>query len=512
MVRTSFNAVHHGFKFSNSFINHVISVPALGIDFTTGGRCGGMAFAALDYWHHRLAIPEDSSLPVDETLVSTYIYDRLINSIVANAFKFFHFMRTPDHPTWINGIGVARATREEEFPKLQQLIDQGQPCALGLTRARDVGGFGNDHQVVAYGYEVGDPYSTVLIYDNRAPNLEHRLIFKTVYDPAEREIQNSYGDVWRGFFVESYAPQVPFYLVNGSLLSEFSQDAIYVVRGGGRFWIPSPSEFDANGFSWNAVRETADGSIRHVSTYPANGTLIRERNADAVYVVYGGVPYHIPSPAVFDALGFQWQSVLTIPAGSIGGLRTFPADGTLLREFSAPEVYLAQNGSLNHVPSQQEFEARGFSWANIGVVPDGGLGLLPKGPPLQTAILNPIPVPRSWAERPSGSIHTTDGDVITYVVEPNAVGANEVMFVFQLGPGITWRKELMLIADDAQWTLFVENTNKEDSNVVFQYQLPSGRLSFRKAKFLGIVTNVHALANLDHLPAGARVTFVWERD
>lgn len=512
MVRTSFNAIHHGFKFSNSFVNRVISVPALGIDFTTKGRCGGMAFAALDYWHHHLAIPEDSSLPVDGTLVSTYTYERLINSIVANAFKFFHFMRTPDHPTWLNGIGVARATREEEFPKLQQLIDQGQPCALGLTQARDVGGFGNDHQVVAYGYEIGEPYSTVLIYDNRYPNVEHRLKFKTAYDPAEREIRDSNGGVWRGFFVESYAPQVPFYLANGSLLSEFSQDAIYVVRGGGRFWIPSPPEFDANGFSWSAVRETADGSMRHISTYPVNATLIRERNADAVYVVYGGVPFHIPSPAVFDTLGFQWQSVFTIPAGSMGELRTSPTDGTLLRELSAPEVYFAENGNLRHVPNQQEFEARGFSWSNVGIVPDGGLGAFPKGSPLPTTISSPIPIPRSWAERLSGSIYTADGDVITYVVEPNAVGTDEVEFILKLGSGITWRKELVLIADDGQWTIFVENAHTEGSNGLYRYQLQNGRLLFRKAKFLGIVTDIHSLGNLDHLPTGARVTFVWTRD
>lgn len=382
MIRTAFNLVQHGFKFRNDFVNHVISVPSLGINFNTLGRCGGMAFTALDYWHNHLAVPEESSLPVDGTLVSTYIYDRLINSIMANAYKFFHFMRTPDHPTWLNGIGVSRATREEEFPKLQQLINQGQPCALGLTQARDVGGFGNDHQVVAYGYEVGDPYSTVLVYDNNFQNEEIRLTFKTVYDPGEREIHHSHDHDWRGFFVESYAPQLPFFLANGSLLSEFSQAEIYVVRGGGRFWIPSPTELDANGFNWSAVRETADGSMKHVSTYPASGTLIRERNADAVYVVYGGVPFHIPSPTVFDALGLQWQSVLIIPAGSMGELRTFPANGTLLKELSAPEVYFAENGNLRHVPNSAEFDARGFSWANVGIVPDGGLGMFPKGLPL----------------------------------------------------------------------------------------------------------------------------------
>ncbi len=78
---------------------------------------------------------------------------------------------------------------------------------------------------------------------------EVRLTFKTNYDAGEREVRHSKGSVWRGFFVEAHAPQIPFFLADRSLLSEFSQDAIHVVRGGGRFWIPSPPEFQANGFS-----------------------------------------------------------------------------------------------------------------------------------------------------------------------------------------------------------------------------------------------------------------------
>jgi hypothetical protein len=43
-MRVGFNSRDDGFKFRNSCINHVITVPALGIDVvTTGGRCGGMA-------------------------------------------------------------------------------------------------------------------------------------------------------------------------------------------------------------------------------------------------------------------------------------------------------------------------------------------------------------------------------------------------------------------------------------------------------------------------------------
>jgi hypothetical protein len=382
MIRTSFNPIQHGFKFPNSFVNNVITVPSLGIDVDTRGRCGGMAFASLDYWHHQLAVPEEPSLPTDGTLVGTYLYDRLMESIFANAFKYFHFMRTPDHPTWVNGIGVARATREEEFPKLKQMIDQSQPCILGLANATNIGEFGNNHQVVAYGYEVGDQNSTVLIYDNNYPGEEIRLTFTTAYDPGDRPVHHSRGQDWRGFFVESFAPQIPPYLASGSLLSEFSQAEIYVVRGGGRFWINSPEEFDGNGFSWSAVRETVDGSMNHVSTYPANGTLVRERSADPIYVVYGGAPFLIPSGEVFEAMGFRWDAVAQIPNGSIGGLRKFPADGTLLREVSAPEIFLAENAKIRLIPSPEKFDALGFSGTNVGTVPDGATVAYPKGSPM----------------------------------------------------------------------------------------------------------------------------------
>jgi hypothetical protein len=216
MPTTTFRPVAHGFKFANGFANSVVHVPSLNIDFKTFGRCGGMAFASLDYWYNRLPLPQDASLPVDGTSLSTYISKRLDVSLILNAPRNLAIAIAPDMPDLVNK-GVARAMREEDFPALKQLIDQGKPWPIGLVRARDVGdltggGPNIGHQVVAYGYEAGIPDSKVLIYDNNHPDVEATLTFSTVFDPSRLDVLHSNGQRWRCFFVESYASTLPFAL------------------------------------------------------------------------------------------------------------------------------------------------------------------------------------------------------------------------------------------------------------------------------------------------------------
>ena len=52
MPRTSFTPRQHGFHFDNDFVNRTATLPGFG-EIETRGRCGGMAYAALDF-HHRL--------------------------------------------------------------------------------------------------------------------------------------------------------------------------------------------------------------------------------------------------------------------------------------------------------------------------------------------------------------------------------------------------------------------------------------------------------------------------
>ncbi|MER7072502.1 hypothetical protein [Terrabacter sp. NPDC000476] len=381
-MRIRFTPAEHGFPFANSFTNHVLTIPGLGIDLTTAGRCGGMAAAAMDYWYAGLAMPTDPSLPQDGSLVADYVYSRLMDTFVDNGLTYVHYATSLDHPTWLRGKGVARMTREDELPKLTSRLESGQPVLLGLNQARSVTDLGNDHQVVAYGYEQDARYTYVLVYDNNDPGVEVRLRLTTVDDPGERDIVGSNGQVWRGLFVEAYTRKMPGYLTDGLAIHDSTDPRIHVVRGGGAFWIPSPAEFDAGGFHWDGVLAAKPGSLCHVARHPANGTLVRERGTDPVHVVYGGKAFWIPSPEVFEALGHDWDLIKEVPQGSLGGLRQVPLDHTLLRERSSDPVWLVQGGTLHHVTIPDVMGRLGLEWSCVNVVPDGALAGLPTGAPI----------------------------------------------------------------------------------------------------------------------------------
>lgn len=213
-MRVSFDPARDAFAFRNSFVN---KISFAGIPIAeTQGRCGGMAFAALDHWYARIPVPETAMLPPDGDPLADYIYKRLHTSMLDNWAKFVLYMHTPDHRTPLGGIGVSRMVREQEFPKLRSLLEQGQPQPLGLTQSRNVGGLSHDHQVVAYGYEQDATKTRIFIWDNRYGRREDVLEFTTRYVRADRAVSQSDGSRWRGFFVERYARRVPPYVASGN--------------------------------------------------------------------------------------------------------------------------------------------------------------------------------------------------------------------------------------------------------------------------------------------------------
>jgi hypothetical protein len=115
---------------------------------------------------------------------------------------------------------------------------------------------------------------------------------------------------------------------------------------------------------------------------PVDGTLVREWNRPEVYVIYGGGKFHIPDPPTLFALGFDWTRVGVIPPGGLGKLLRTPIDGTLIKEQHDPSIFLVDKHQLRKVKSPAVMDARCLPWRLVRVVPDNTLAGLPHGPDL----------------------------------------------------------------------------------------------------------------------------------
>ena len=148
-VLTSFAPATQGFGFANTFVNDF--VPAL--DIRTGGLCGGMTYAALDFYNAHRPIPAQDYRPANGTALQRYLYDRQVVSILSNVDR------------WVELGANAGGVRNGEFfrwglegkpggriAELRSFLDRGAPVPLGLQGAT---GKSDNHQVMAIGYDLG---------------------------------------------------------------------------------------------------------------------------------------------------------------------------------------------------------------------------------------------------------------------------------------------------------------------------------------------------------------------
>lgn len=216
-----------GFAFANSFPHlplRRIGVPgvlSLGIGDASNGLCGGMAFAARDYFEAGVAPPELETPPSAGPLFD-HLVDRLFDSfdLPSGVVRYLRLMSPllPDGETLWSRLGVAprgRAWRmvKEEWPKIRADIAAGHPSALGLVRVRSSDPFDlkENHQVLAYGYALDGDALTLSLYDPNRPGDDDVTLSLSLADPT-RPIALSMPSSGRpvlAFFRVRYAPADP---------------------------------------------------------------------------------------------------------------------------------------------------------------------------------------------------------------------------------------------------------------------------------------------------------------
>jgi hypothetical protein len=163
-----------------------------------------MVYAAMDYFIAGLDIPiipgNDLSGRYGSPLhgpVFDYIGKRLFSSfdVPAGVWAYIELMQ-PDYPDFQarkGGLGLAPRSRawrmvRQEWPVIKTKLDAGQPCPLGLIciKSSDLKKLGENHQVLAYGYDLVGDDLTLFIYDPNYHDDNDMTLKLNIADPEHQ--------------------------------------------------------------------------------------------------------------------------------------------------------------------------------------------------------------------------------------------------------------------------------------------------------------------------------------
>lgn len=199
---TGFRPTRHGFPFANTWRDTIFGVIA------SRGRCGGMVFAALDYFDAGEPIEgagRPADLPAHDSPIARLIWRRQLASIAnqlgGNLWRFALLTYLPSGAP----RGIAATTQRELAPLLEMLA-AGRPAPLGMVSALSVRHLARNHQVLAYGAEIGESGVLIRIYDPNFPRRDDIMLEVLFGGGPVIERAGSRRISWRGFFVERYRP------------------------------------------------------------------------------------------------------------------------------------------------------------------------------------------------------------------------------------------------------------------------------------------------------------------
>ena len=216
-----------GLAFTNAWPSEpavVLPTPfgKINIGNAAAGLCGGMVFAALDFWHAGIQPPATRPAPGEP--LYRYIVRRLVDSwhVPAGVAQYYQWMNLPDGDSGfevfgrrvVTDRGLAWRTIQTQWPQIAADLDHGTPAALGVVTVASASpaDLGFNHQVLAYGYHTSPSEVTVRVYD---PNSGQDDGICIRFDPRAPARPTTFAhniDIShpvRGFFRTAYAPAPP---------------------------------------------------------------------------------------------------------------------------------------------------------------------------------------------------------------------------------------------------------------------------------------------------------------
>jgi hypothetical protein len=215
-----------GFAFTNTWPSApAVEIPTglgnLGIGNAARGLCGGMVFAALDYWHAGIGPP--ATRPAPGSPLYRYLVRRLIESwrIPQGVARYYRWMGLPDRNqrVYVRGRlvltrrGVSCRTIASEWPLIRASIDDGIPVPLGLVTVASANPLelGHNHQALAFGYTQSGNEVILRVYDPNSGQQDGIAIAFYGSSPGRATFRHNLNLARpvRGFFRVAYSPAIP---------------------------------------------------------------------------------------------------------------------------------------------------------------------------------------------------------------------------------------------------------------------------------------------------------------
>lgn len=120
------------------------------------------------------------------------------------------------------------------------------------------------------------------------------------------------------------------------------------------------------------------GWIRH-----PDGSLVKTASSLTVYLLQGGTKRGVADPAVLSSWGRSIDEVITIGDAEMAtysvGTDLPIRDGALIKKDSDPTVYVVEGGKRRPFVLAADFEAFGYRWETVQTIPDAVLNAIPSG-------------------------------------------------------------------------------------------------------------------------------------
>ncbi len=171
-----FHPSHDGLHFANRYPSGPtvrlgpIDPRVIGVGDASSGLCGGMSFTVRDLFELGIPVPPDTEPPANGSPRFQSIVRRQVQSLDWFRVPLRFYARSAFGSFF--GGGLAKATFEDEWPKIRREIDEGRLAMLGLIRVTGRNPFkltGN-HQVIAFGYAEDGRGVTLRLYDPNWPD------------------------------------------------------------------------------------------------------------------------------------------------------------------------------------------------------------------------------------------------------------------------------------------------------------------------------------------------------